>query len=523
VTPAAAYESLTYLYGSTTATYLNRVERTGDNLDVVAPDYFEVDENGDMKYTKSVDPLLIAAMHDKNITVTPFLSNHWNRANARAMLAKRTQAAAVLAGAVSQHGLDGLDIDIQNITDADRAAFSDFIRLLRAAMPQGKTLTVCVAANPYYTNVGWQGAYDYAELNKYCDHIFIMTYDESFEGGDPGPVASYWFIETSIKYALQYVPKEKIMIGIPFYGRYWTSASKGLAWTLADIEWLVANTDAAVTYDETRACANAVITIPQGTTVTTWGGKKVTGGVYNVWYDNARSFERKLALVREYGIKGVGSWALGQEPASVWDSYAAWLNGYLFSDVRDHWAQSYIIGLKNRGIITGKTDKLFEPEGSLTRAEAAVILVRLALGEPEAGGAPFSDTADHWARDYIAAAYDTELVTGVTDTRFEPNRAVTREEFAALAARYTNIEDAFDMTEPLYSDVSAENNPWSNAAIVKLSLNNVLAGYPDGAFRPGEPITRAQAAKVVTLLAELPTRFLLDEILPLEKVHMGPR
>jgi hypothetical protein len=266
-----------------------------------------------------------------------------------------------------------------------------------------------------------------------------------------------------------------------------------------------------------------VITIPQGTTVTTWGGKKVTGGVYNVWYDNARSFETKFALVRGYGIKGVGSWALGQEPASVWDSYAAWLNGYVFSDVRDHWAQSYIIGLKNKGIITGKTDKLFDPEGQLTRAEAAVMLVRLALGEPSAGGAPFSDAANHWARDYIAAAYDTEFVTGVTDTRFEPNRAVTREEFAALAARYTNIDDTFDMTEPLYSDVSAENNPWSNAAIVKLTLNNVLAGYPDGAFRPGAPVTRAEAAKVVTLLAELPTRFLPGKVLPLEKAHMGPR
>jgi hypothetical protein len=350
-----------------------------------------------------------------------------------------------------------------------------------------------------------------------------MTYDESYEGGEPGPVASLWFVETSIRYALQYVPKEKIMIGIPFYGRYWTDTSKGLAWTLADIEWLVANTDAVVRYDETRACANAVITIPQGTTVTTWGGKKVSGGVYNVWYDNARSFETKLALVREYGIKGVGSWALGQEPAYVWDSYAAWLNGYLFSDVRDHWAQSYIIGLKNRGLITGKTDKLFDPEGSLTRAEAAAILVRLALGEPNAGEAPFADAANHWARDYIAAAYATELVTGVTDARFEPDRAVTREEFATLAARYTNIEDAFDMTQPLYSDVSAENNPWSNAAIVKLSLNNVLSGYPDGAFRPGSPITRAQAAKVVTLLAELPTRFLENEVLPLEKPHMGPR
>ena len=281
--PAArGYDSLTYLYGGGTETYLTRLARTGDNITIVSPDYFEVSTAGELKYTKNVDPLLLAAMSDKGITVLPFLSNHWNRANARLMLTKRELVANQLAAAVTQHGLDGLDIDIQNITEADRDDFTDFIRLLRDAMPRGTQLTVCVPANPYYTTVGWQGGYDYEALSRHCDHIFIMTYDESYDGGPPGPVASFWFVENSIKYGLQYVPREKLMIGIPFYGRFWTDSIKGAGFTNADIDWLVNNAEATVWYDETKDCARATVTVPEGTTVTTWGGRKISAGVYDI-------------------------------------------------------------------------------------------------------------------------------------------------------------------------------------------------------------------------------------------------
>jgi hypothetical protein len=492
-------------------------------LDVVSPDYFELDALGGLKYTKLPDPLLVASMHAKSITVTPFLSNHWNRAYARAMLERRVTVAFDLAQAVTFHGLDGLDIDIQNINESDRAAFTDFVRLVREALPPDRTLTVCVAANPYNTNVGWQGGYDYAALAGYCDHVFMMTYDESYEGSEPGPVASMRFIEDSIKYGLKHVPPEKLMVGIPFYGRYWTATSRGLAFTLADIEYLVSHCAAETTYDSERECANSVVTIPDGASVTTWGGKKVTAGVYNIWYDNARSFGKKLALVRKYGIKGVGSWALGQEPPYVWDSYASWLYGDVFTDIKNHWAQSYIIKLRGIGVINGRTPELFVPEGNLTRAEAAAMLVRLSLGDSISGGTAFSDTAAHWARDYIAAARDAQLVTGVTDSVFSPDRLITREEFAVMAERYTNLEDTVDMTQPLYTDVSADTHPWSNSAITLLSINNVLSGYDGGVFRPGEPITRAEAAKVISLLRALPTRFLSDRVLPLNRPPMGPR
>ncbi len=517
-----AYDCLTYLYGSTTQTYLNRVSKTGSNLNIVCPDYFELDTAGSMKYSKTVDPLLISTLHEAGISVTPFLSNHWDRAKAQAMLAKRGQVAVALAQAVSQHGLDGLDIDIQNITPSEKSDFTDFIRLLRAALPTGKTLTVCVPANPYYTNQGWQGAYDYKALAGYADHIFIMTYDESYPGGPPGAVASYWFVETSIKFGLQYVPKEKLMIGIPFYGRYWTDAVKGDAFTVSDIEWLTSNTQSTVWYDSTQACARATVYIPVGTTVTTWGGRKISGGLYDIWYENDASYEKKVSLVRKYGIKGVGSWALGQEPTRIWGNFSAWLNGYPFTDIKGHWAQSYIIDMYNTGLINGRTQDLFDPGGSLTRAEAAAMLIRLTGADTKAAGG-FADTQGHWASEYINAAKEYGLVSGITDTRFDPNAPVTREQFAVMADRYTNIEDTFDMYQVLYSDVTPQQNTWSNKAIVKLSLNEVFTGYPDGTFQPGKPVSRAEAVKILTLLKALPTRFLPGEILPLNRTPMGPR
>lgn len=524
-TASAAYGSKSYLYGGTTATYISRVERTGKSLDTVCPDYFEIGSTGDLKYSKAVDPLLLASMKDKNIAVTPFFSNHWDRALARKMLAKRADAAQQLADAVTEHGLDGVDIDIQNIVETDKDDFTDFIRLLRSALPAEKVLTVCVPANPYYTSAGWQGGYDYAALNKYCDHIFIMTYDESYPGGEPGPVASYWFIENAIKYGLQYVPKEKLYIGLPLYGRYWIKgeAPGGEAFTTSDIERIVSLTSSAVRYDRDKECARAEVTVGASDDITTWGGTKLKPGTYDIWFDNARSYEKKLTLVRKYDIGGVGTWALGQEPVEFWSGYAVWLNGTRFIDIAGHWAQSYILELTERGVINGLTEKLFKPQDGLTRAQAATLLVRLAGREDVAAKSPFTDTAGHWAEKYIAAAAQEQLVSGVTATLFEPDRNVTREELAVMLARYLNMEETYDVSQPMYTDVSKTDNDWSLWAIIGLSINGVYDGYPDGTFRPKRSVTRAEAAKLLSLASDMPTRFLKSETIPLDRAHIGPR
>ena len=517
-------ESLMYLYGGTTQTYINRVNKTGYSVSVVAPDYFETSAGGSVIFTKTPDPLLISTMQARGIEVTPFLSNHWNRAQARAMLSRSAEAAAFLAAAVTEYALDGLNIDLQNINKDDRAAFVSFISQLREVMPQGTTLTVCVAANPYGTDLGWQGGYDYAELAMHCDCVFMMTYDEAYNGGSAGPVASYKFIENSIKYGLKHVPADKLMLGIPFYGRYWTNTVQGSAWTVSDIEFLISQTGSKPWYDEKNECARVTITVGKHDNLTTWGGAKLTPGVYDVWYENARSFERKLSLVQEYDIRGVGCWALGQEPAWLWDSFSVWLGGGSFTDIEGHWAGSYIADLTDQGLIKGVSATKFAPDDNLTRAEAAVLLTRLAGLSENNSAAAFDDTATHWANGAVAAARNAQLVSGVTATRFEPDRFVTREEFAVMAERYTNITDTLDLHELLYSDITPATNPWSNASIIKLSVNGVLSGYPDGTFRPYAAVSRAEAAKVITQLMRLPTRFVGGSVLPVENdTNMGPR
>jgi hypothetical protein len=150
-------------------------------------------------------------------------------------------------------------------------------------------------------------------------------------------------------------------------------------------------------------------------------------------------------------------------------------------------------------------------------------MCRVAGLVPQSGANAFDDTAGHWAAEYVAAAKDAGLVIGESPQIYSPDRAVTREEFAVISERYTNIADAMNLTEPLYSAVSKAANPWSSDAIVKLSVNGVLSGYPDGSFRPRETVTRAESAKAVTLLRDLPSRFIGGYVIPEPTEFMEPR
>ena len=502
----SAFDSLAYLYAGNSATYLNNIKRTNGSITIVCPDYYELYSNGSLKASKPVDKSLVSALQAMGIKVTPFLSNHWNRNNARSVLGTPTSRHALaqeLADEVARYGFDGLDIDIENITETDRDNFTDFIRILRLKLPDSKTIAICVPANPWALTTGWQGAYHYTELSRYADHLFIMAYDEHYSGGPAGAVASISFVEKSVKYAVDRVDPQKIMLGVPFYGRYW-SGTNSSALAMTDIDGLVSQYASRSWYDEATKTARAEITIPKGViSGPHWGGIKLLEGVYDVWYDSARSLEEKLALVRKYNLKGAGCWALGQESAYVWTGFSTWLSGIPFTDIDGHWAQSYIQELYNMKLVDGTGGGLFMPQKNLTRAEAAVILVRMTGISGGHAAADFPDTAGHWARSDIAAARYYGIVNG-DDGMFRPNSSVTREEFAVMTERCLILADTVDFNQRLFSDVSPEANHWSNAAIVKLTLQGILSGREPGRFYPKANISRAECSKIIRLALDLP-------------------
>ncbi|MDR0293480.1 MAG: glycoside hydrolase, partial [Oscillospiraceae bacterium] len=330
---ALPVESLTYLYGGTSPIYANNIARTRGNLSTVAADYFHIDANGSTALSKTPDTLFIQARQREGIRVVAFVSNHWDRAAARAAMAKRASVAATLAGWVDRYGLDGLNVDIENLTEADRDSFTDFVRILSGLLPKDKILSTAVAANPYRLTTGWHGMYNYAELGRLCDYLMVMTYDQSYEGSAAGPVSSYAFTEASVKEALKAVPAYKLLMGVPFYGRYWASLGSGSkvtgkAFTVADIDVITKHYSSRCWYDAVNHCARATVTVKKtDPSVGLWGGKKLEAGTYDIWYEDERSYATRMKLCRQYGLAGVGSWALGQEPERVWKGYRLWLGG----------------------------------------------------------------------------------------------------------------------------------------------------------------------------------------------------
>lgn len=507
-----AYESVTYLYAGNTTTYIKSVERTGTNLKTVCPDYFEINSNGTLKSSIKADPLFVQTMHAKGIKVTPYLSNNWDRTLGRAAIANQGTFVTALVEKVLELGCDGVNIDIQNLNEADRNAFTVFIKLLRATLPTSKLISVCVAPNPWGVTTGWQGSYDYAALGKVSDQIFIMAYDEHYTGSTPGAVASFPFVENSVKYALKYVPSSKIVMGIPFYGRYWKQgASKGgYGITVSDVERLVATYKTTTWYDAKAQCARATLTVSATDNVVIWGSEKLSAGTYDIWYENEASIEKKLSLVSKYSLLGAGSWALGQEPDHFWRNYSVWLIGKPFIDIENNWAQSYIIDLYQKGLISGMPGKRFEPNGNLTRAEAAALFVKMLQLENETSTETFSDTIGHWAKKQIAIVKKYGIFKGYENNLFYPERKITREEYAVICDKVLFSADTVDFSQRIYSDVSPETNIWSNKSIIVLSMNNILSGYPDGTFKPKGTITRAEAVRVISAMLDYPGGFTIS-------------
>ncbi len=319
-----------YLYGGTDIQQIEYVNQANNALDTVSPSYFDIREDGSLKLNY-LSPFFIKSMHDKGIKVVPFLSNHWNRTAGINALKDVESLSTQLADYIEEYDLDGINVDIENVTHEQRNAYTELVRLLREKIPADKEVSVAVAANPNNWQTGWHGSYDYAALARYADHLVIMAYDEHYEGGEAGPVASMDFVENSIQYALGKTTADKIVVAVPFYGRIWSLDDNRIVGKGASskiIQQILADCEATVEYDEASQSVKAEFTVTEADGKYTVGGDFVLQpGRYVAWFENDRSYEEKLGLVEKYDLKGAGAWSLGQEDTSIWDRYEEWVNG----------------------------------------------------------------------------------------------------------------------------------------------------------------------------------------------------
>lgn len=163
----------------------------------------------------------------------------------------------------------------------------------------------------------------------------------------------------------------------------------------------------------------------------------------------------------------------------------------LFNDVpNNHVFRNEIAYLNEREIITGYSNGYFKPEGTLSRAHAAVLLVR-ALKLPVEGGNPgYKDvTTSHTYSKEIAAVTKAGIMTGKNNnTIFDPEGTLTRAQMAVILARAYHLSGTIT---PLFNDVPSDY--WAHNEIHALAANKITTGYKeDHTFRPEQYVTRGQ-------------------------------
>lgn len=286
------------------------LRRTLPFLTYLTPFTYGITESGDL--IEPDDSWLIAAaaahgvaalMHLSTLTQEGGFSNEL----AHLVLTDETVQNNLVENIVRQlevKGYRGLDVDFEYVFPADGPAYASFIRRLTDLLnPLGYPVITALAPKTYREQPGLlYEAHDYGSIGAAANEVLLMAYEWGYAYSEPMAVAPLPNVRAVVEYALSEIPREKIWLGIPNYGYDWplpvepgvtraTSISNQRAVDLARLY------RAEIQYDETAQAP--------------WFRyQNETGQEHEVWFEDARSIQAKLGLIREYGLKGAGYWNL---------------------------------------------------------------------------------------------------------------------------------------------------------------------------------------------------------------------
>ncbi len=152
--------------------------------------------------------------------------------------------------------------------------------------------------------------------------------------------------------------------------------------------------------------------------------------------------------------------------------------------------------------VQGMGDGTFHPGDSLSRNQAAKMLVSASEAKlADALDCPFNDVPG-WARVYVATAYNRGYMRGYTDGTFRGQNRISRAEFVAMLAQYLKAENVSlePTTDASFTDVPKDGSAWYTQSVYLLANAGIITGYKDGTFRPQANVNRTEAVVMLNRL-----------------------
>ncbi len=151
------------------------------------------------------------------------------------------------------------------------------------------------------------------------------------------------------------------------------------------------------------------------------------------------------------------------------------------------------------GYIYGYPDNSFKPDSNITRAEVALMFYNfLATNREKSYKSTFNDIADNlWYSKAIGYMEESGIIYGYPDGSFKPNQPITRAELTSIVTRFKGLSEVLFKT---FNDVKPGH--WAGDSIGYAAGKGWVSGYPDGSFRPENNITRAEAVTIINNMLE---------------------
>lgn len=252
----------------------------------------------------------------------------------------RTTIVKTIVDLVMKYNFDGIDLDYEGFAFVDGSSswsktaprWVAFIKELSVALRANNKLLSVSTPYLYNPNEAQKGyfVYAWADIASSIDRLRIMTYDYSV--AKPGPMGPLSWTEKTVKYAISVMPASKVYLGLPGYGRDWITSVKGKCPTSAP-PGLIGGAKAAtfrMNYAAAKAAIDGAVPIYDEkfgeatyNYTQSYNGLSATGASTactvnrTVWYQNARSFADRMALVAKYRLGGAAMWTLGMEDAEA--------------------------------------------------------------------------------------------------------------------------------------------------------------------------------------------------------------
>jgi len=280
------------------------------SLDAVIPDWYfvtsstcAVDERADQDITDIIQ--------SKHVAIIPRVTNgdrdKWHVRELETLLHSYNDSSCLsdtLATLALKAKVAGLNIDFEGLNVADRDAYSDFLsQLANKLHSQKQLLTVDVPAR--------DPAFDLEYIGSVADAVVVMSYDEHFAAGQPGPIASQGWFDDTLDEVTAAIPKEKVIVAFGQYAYDWTAGTSTPA--------------SSLTFSETMSLVNDVGADPeleQNSRNMFFGYVDDKNKEHHVWFLNGVTAWNEILETRVKKVKGIALWRLGSEDPSVWNFFS---------------------------------------------------------------------------------------------------------------------------------------------------------------------------------------------------------